>query len=71
MGPSAHLRFLLAKQQRFDQNYKSLLVPDLSYRFVQAKHRDYHLKTSVYGSQTSPVDLCMQNSVISIRITSL
>ena len=27
--------------------------------------------TSLYGSQTSPVILCMQYSVISIRITSL
>ena len=27
--------------------------------------------TSLYGSQTSPVNLCMQNSVPSIRITSL
>ena len=26
---------------------------------------------SLYGSQTSPVILCMQNKVISIRITSL
>ena len=26
---------------------------------------------SLYGSQTSPVVLCMQNNVISIRITSL
>ena len=27
--------------------------------------------TSLYGSQTSPVDLCMKNNVISIRITIL
>ena len=27
--------------------------------------------TSLYGSQTSPVDLCMQNSVLTTRIYSL
>ena len=28
MGPSPHLWFLQAKQRLFDQNYKSLLVPE-------------------------------------------
>ena len=30
MGPSTHLWFLQAKQRLFDQNYKSLLVPDFA-----------------------------------------
>ena len=40
MGPSHHLWFLDAKQRLFDQNNKSLLLPDITYRFVQAKQRD-------------------------------
>ena len=40
MGPSPHLWFLQAKQLLLDQNYKSLLVPDLTYRIVHSKHRD-------------------------------
>ena len=33
MCPCPHLRFLHAKQRLKDQNYKSLLVPDLTYGF--------------------------------------
>ena len=33
MGASPHLWFLHAKQRLYDQNYKSLLVPDLDYVF--------------------------------------
>ena len=40
MGPSPHLWYLDAKQRLFDQNYKSLWVPDLTFRFVHAKQRD-------------------------------
>ena len=40
MGPSPHLWFLHAKQRLFDQNYKSLWVPDLTCRFMHAKLRD-------------------------------
>ena len=42
MGPSPHLLFLQAKQRPFEQNYKSLWVPDLTCRFVHAKQRDLH-----------------------------
>ena len=41
IGPSSHLWFLRAKQRLLDQNYKSQLVPDLTCRFVHAKH-DFH-----------------------------
>ena len=40
MGPSPHLWFLLAKQRLFDQNYKSLWVPDFACWIVHAKRRD-------------------------------
>ena len=36
MGPHPHLGFLIAKQCRLVQNYKSLWVPDLTCRFVHA-----------------------------------
>ena len=40
MGPYPHLRFFQEKQRLFDENYKSLRVPDLTCRFVHAKQRD-------------------------------
>ena len=94
MGPSRHLWFLHAKQRLLDQNYKSLWVLDLTWRFVHAKQRLWTRITSLYafkvsslflciensafrtkiaclyGSQTSPVILFMQNRVPSIGITS-
>ena len=42
ISSSPHLWFLDAKQRLFDQNYKSLWVPDLTCRFVHAKQRDLH-----------------------------
>ena len=39
VDPRPHPCFLHVKQQLLDQNYKSLLVSDLSYRFVHEKHR--------------------------------
>ena len=40
MGPSPQLWFLHAKQRLLDMNNKSLRVPDISCRFVQAIQRD-------------------------------
>ena len=40
MGSSSHQWLLDAKQRLLDQNYKSLWVPDLTCRCVQAKQRD-------------------------------
>ena len=95
MGSSPHLWFLHSKQRLLDPNNKSLLVPDITCRFVQAIQRDYHQNylslwvptlicgfcmhnsdfwTRVhvfYGYKTSPVVLCMQNSALRFRITSL
>ena len=42
MGPSPNLRFFLVKQRLLDKNYKSPRVPDLTFRFVHEKQRDYH-----------------------------
>ena len=71
MCPSPHLWFLQAKQRLKDQNNKSLWVPALICGFYM-QNRDFWMTiTSLYGSQTSPVDLCMQINVISIRNTSL
>ena len=69
-GPSPHLWFLNAKQRRLNQNYKSLWVPDLTCRFVHAKQCVWIRIASLCGSQTSPVVVCRQNSIISTRITS-
>ena len=41
MGSRPHLWILIAKQGVLVQNYKSLWVPDLTYRFVHAKHREW------------------------------
>ena len=71
MGPCPHLWFLDAKQRLFDQNYKSLWVPVLPFRFCLQNSDFWSRITSPYRSQTSPVVLCMQNSMISIRPTGL
>ena len=39
IGPSPYLCFLHAKQRLLEQNYKSLWVPDLTYRIVHVQHR--------------------------------
>ena len=62
MAPSPHLWFLQAKQRLFDQNYKSLWVPDLTCRFVHANSVISTRITSFYGFQPSSVVLCIQNS---------
>ena len=44
--------------------------PSPHLRFLHAKQRHLDQHTSLYGFQTSAVVLCIQNSVISSRITS-
>ena len=51
--------------------WKTALVPDLTYGYLHLKQRIYHKIASLFGFLTSPVVLCMQNSVISSRNTSL
>ena len=62
---------LIAKQRLLGQNYKSLLVPVVTCRFVHANQRLWPRITSLYGYKTSPVALCMHNSAFWNRITSL
>ena len=71
MGPSPHVCLLDAKERLLDRNNKSLWVPALMYAFWMQKSDFWTGLTSLYGSQTKPVVLCMQNSVISSWITSL
>ena len=40
MGPNPHQWILDAQQRLLEQNYKSLWVPDMTCRFVDAKQRD-------------------------------
>ena len=44
MGPIPHLSLLQSKQRLLDQNFKSLLSPDLTYGFL-------HAKTATFGSE--------------------
>ena len=71
IGPSPHLRFLHTKERVLAQNYKSLRVPDLTCPFVQSKRPDLHqnIKSILVPGHFS--GFCLQNSVISIRMTSL
>ena len=71
MCPSPHLWFLHAKQRILDQNIKSLWVPALICGFCIPNSDFWTRITNLYVSQTSPVVVCMQYSVISTRITCL
>ena len=71
VGQRPHLLFLHAKLRLLDQNNKSLWVPDHTCCFYMLNCDFWTRITSLYGSQTWPVLLCMYNSVLNIRITSL
>ena len=60
-----------SKQRLYNQNYKSVRVPALICGFVHAKQRLKTRITSLCWSKTSPVGLCMQNSVLTTIIASL
>ena len=54
MGPNPYLRFLHAKQHLLEQNYKCLLVPDMTCRFLCLKNSVISpWNTSLYGSKPS------------------
>ena len=63
--------FVHANQRLYHMNYQSLLIPALMCGFWMQNSDFWTGIASLYRSLTSPVVLCMQNSVISIRITSL
>ena len=71
MGPSPHLWFLDAKQRLLDQNNMSLWVPALICGFWMQNSDFWTRITSLNESQTSPVVLCMQYSVICTGMTRL
>ena len=71
MCSSPHLWFLHAKQLILDQNFKSLWDPVLICGFCMQNSDFWSRITSLCGSQTWPVVLCMFNSGLNIRITSL
>ena len=71
MGPSPHLRFLQAKQRVLAQNYKSLLVPDLTCLLCNQNGVICTRISSLYWFQPSSVVLCLHNSDFRTRLTSL
>ena len=72
MGPSPPLWFLHAKQRLWDQNYRSLWISDISDGFLLSKQRLLAPELQVsMGPSLSSVVLCIHNSDIMTRITSL
>ena len=71
IGPSPHVFFLDAKQRLLDWNYKALWVKEHTCCFYMQDFDFWTRITILYGSQIWPVILCMYNSVLNIRITSL
>ena len=59
------------KTATFGQELQVSMGPSPHQCFVDANRDFWNRITSLYVSQTSPVVLCMQNSVISIRKTGL
>ena len=62
MGPSPHVWFLDGKQRPLDWNYKDLGVKNHTRCFCMQNFDFWTRITSLYGSQTLPVVLCMKNS---------
>ena len=71
MGPRPHLLICACKTASLATNKESVWVPAYICRFCIQNSDFMTRKTSLYGSLTSPVDLCMHNNVRSARITSL
>ena len=69
--PDITCRFVHAKERDLHQNNKSLSVPALICGFSMQNSDFWTRITSLYGSQTWPVVLCMYISVLSSRNTSL
>ena len=71
IGPSPHVWFMDAKQRLLDRNNKSLWVPDITCRFVQAIQGDLYQNNLSLLVPTLICSFCMQNSDFWSRITSL
>ena len=68
IGPRPHLCFLFAKQRLLVQNYMSFWFPAFICGFCKQNSDFWTRITSLYGSQITPVVLCIQSSVISTRL---
>ena len=71
MGSSLHVWFCACKSATLAPELLVSIGPNPHLRFLHAKQRNLDQHPSLYGYHTSPVVLCAQNNVISIRITSL
>ena len=71
MGPRPHLRFCAFKRATLGPELYVSMGPSPHLWFMHAKQRLLDQNTNLYWYQTSPVVLCMHNSVISTRITCL
>ena len=60
-----------SKTATFGEELQVLMGPSPHLRFLHPKQRLLDQHKSLYGYQTSPVVLCMQNSVISTSFTRL
>ena len=70
MDPRPHLLFCACKTTRLASELLDSMGPTSHLWFLH-QNSEFMIKiTSLYGSQTSPVSLCMQNRVISTRNTS-
>ena len=69
MGPTPHLSFCACKTTCLSSELS--WVPAFICGFFLQNSDFWNRINSLYGSQTSPVVLCNQNSVISTRNTSL
>ena len=70
MGPSHNLWFYACKTAWLAPELQVSMGLSPRLCFLHAKQRLWTRITSLYGSQTSPVLLCMQNSVIWTKMTS-
>ena len=71
MGSRHHLWFFAFKTGTLAPELQVSICPSPHLRFLHAKKRLWIRITSLYGSQTSPMVFCMQNSDFSTRIYSL
>ena len=71
MGPSHNLWFYACKTEWLAPELQVSMGLSPRLCFLHAKQGLWTRITSLYGSQTSPVILRMQNSVINTRVTSL
>ena len=71
MGPGHHLSLFACNTAYFAPELLVSMGPCPHLRFLHAKQRLLYRISNLYGSQISPVVLCMQNRVISTTITSL